>query len=1165
MNKATFYKKLLPLGIAQTFGVFNDNAFKSAVIFIALGFSVEYSKSSFFIALMTVVYAAPFILFTVPAGYLADKFPKRNVIIGSKFAEIIVMLLGLLFFYLIPTYGIYPVVIVLFLMATQSSAFSPSYNSILPEIFSEQEISRANGILGMFTFLAVIIGFSSGIIVKALVGENLYICGVVFSFFSLLGFLGALGVERTKVANRSRQWNNNILREFIDIIRLIKSKKIVFISILGEAYFFAIGVSIQTLLILFGKFSLRLKSDLEIGLLQLIIAIGMGLGCYLGGRLSRKKLEIGLAPFGFLGMSLFFALIHYYKGGSITLLFFNSSFVIYPVVLFSLVMGGIFAGIFVIPLRVCQQERTNTKERGKILACVNFFTFAAILISGAMTYLLTGKHTIADSAVIPKVTGLINRFMLNLTPGTVLLIIAILNIVLLIYAIVVYFDFLYRAIAVLLTRTIYKVTSFGETIVPQQGSVLLVSNHVSYLDTFFISSCTSRKIHFVIHKDYYKHFILRKFYKYCGFIEYPEDPADEGKFFEKVNTLLRNDKVVCVFPEMMLTRNGLIGEFKLDLNRILRGEKIPIIPVHLSNLWGSVFSYYYDNIKLRIRCGISQSIRITFGQKTKTLNNFKLRQALTDLSAMAENVPGRSEQVLHLRAAKLAKRHPFRKSFIDFDGAKLNRLSLFLRAVLMSRKIRNLNPDGKYIGVLLPNCTAAAASILGVMIADKIPVILNYTLSEEIFDSSIKKAGLDVVLTSKLFIEKINMKFRKEFVFLEGVAKTVTNLDKFFYLALIIALPYKFLMSILSPKSHKNLFEAAMVLFSSGSSGIPKGVVLSHHNLNSNVNGCRKIMKCNDNDIIAGNLPFFHSFGINVCFWIPLMINLRVVYIKNPLDAASIVKAIKEYKLTLLMSTPTFLQSYMRKSSGPSDFKSLRLVIVGAEKMRMDLAEEFKKYAGIEVTEGFGCTELSPVVSINVPSSATGLGKKCGVKNSIGCAITGQATKIVDIDSFDPLSPNKEGLLFVKGPNVMKGYLGEPEETRKAIINGWYNTGDIGKMDEAGYITLTGRLSRFSKIGGEMISHELVEHAIHEVLKTEERKVAITGIPDKTKGEKLVVLYEKLPISRRRIIKRLQKKGLNNIWIPKSENFIKIKHLPLLGTGKLDITKLNQIAMSMTN
>ena len=1163
MSNNSFYKKLLPLGTAQTLGVFNDNAFKAVVIFIALGASKDYGTNSFFIALMTVVFVAPFLLFTLPSGYLADKYSKWNVMAWSKFSEIIVMILGAVFFYLIPTFGIYPVVIILFLMAMQSSVFSPSYNSILPEIFSENEISRANGILGMYNFLAVIIGFSFGIIIKSLVGNHYYICGIFFSVISVIGFIAVLKVQKTVPANSNRKWNNNILQEFKNIIKLIASQKEVFISMLGEAYFYAVGSAVQTVVILFGKFTLKLKQDLEIGLLQLVMAVGMAVGCYLGGRLSRNKLEIGLTPFGSLGMIIFLVLTNLYKGPSITLPFGYSGFIIYPAVLFNLVMTGIFAGIYVIPLKVCQQEKTETRERGKILAFANFFTFAGILLSGVIIYFLTGKHEAQTNTVASSVSIVFNKIMLNCSPGGVLLIIAGITLGITVIAMSLCFDFLYRAIVVLGTRTVYRVTSIGQQIIPKKGAALLVSNHVSFLDTFLISSCTSRKIHFVIHEDYYKHLILRKFYKRCNFIFYPREGEDFNDFYNKTKEVLNKEGILCVFPEGRLTRNGIIGKFIIDIKKILGETPAPVIPVYLGKLWGSILSYYHTNIRLRPPEYLFHKVHISFGKPIEEVNNFKIRQKIIELSADAEVLSAKEEKTLHIMFAKLAKRRPFQKSYIDYGGIELRRFSLLIRAILLSRKIRKLDSKNKYVGVLLPNCTAATATILATMFADKIPVVLNYTVTNEVFDISMKKADLDIIITSKLFIEKAKVEHKKEMVFLEDIAKTVTTKSKLYYFIVALLLPSRLLMKILSPKSYYNPSGAAVVLFSSGSSGIPKGIVLSHHNITSNVNSCVKLVKFQKKDKITGNLPFFHSFGINVCFWIPLMTSVEVVYIKNPLDAESIVNAIKKYKLTTLMSTPTFLNSYIRKSSNPSDFDSLRLTILGAEKMRQNLAEKYKEYTGKEAIEGFGCTELSPIVSINITEYAIELGEKSGKPGSIGCSIPGTCTKIVDIDTLRDLEPNQEGLLFVKGANVMKGYLGEPEETRKAIVGGWYNTGDIAKIDEAGFITITGRLSRFSKIGGEMISHELIEGAITEILGEENRTIAVTGMPDNVKGEKIVVFYEKLSISPKKIIKKLRENGIANIWIPKLENFIKIDEIPLLGTGKLDISKLNKIALSL--
>ena len=1164
MNNNSFYKKLLPLGTAQTLGVFNDNAFKSVIIFIALGFSEDYGTNSFFIALMTVVFVAPFLIFTVPSGYLADKYSKQNVMAWSKFSEIIVMFLGTVFFYFIPMFGIYPVVIILFLMAAQSSVFSPSYNSILPEIFSENEISKANGILGMFNFLAVITGFAFGIIIKSLVGSNYYICGLFFILISIVGFLGALSVKKTAPANSCRKWNSNILSEFSNILKLIASKRVIFISMLGEAYFYAIGSAIQTIVILFGKFTLKLNNDLEIGLLQLIIAVGMAIGCYLGGRLSKNKLELGLVPFGVLGMVIFFVLINFCKGCPISLPFGHSGFIIYPLVLFNLIMTGIFAGIYVIPLKVCQQEKTSTEQRGGILAFANFFTFTGILLSGVIIYLLTGKHEAQTNTTASSVSIVFNKIMLNCSPGGVLFIIAGTTLGIMVIAMSLCFDFLYRAIVVLATRTVYRVTSFGQQIIPKQGAALLVSNHVSFLDTFLISSCTSRKIHFVIHEDYYKHKVLKKFYQLCNFILYPKENESLDAFYEQTKKVLNNGGVVCIFPEGKLTRNGIIGEFKIDIKSVLCEKEIPVIPVYLGKLWGSVLSYYHTNIKIRPPEYLFHKVHISFGRKIKKVSKFKVRQKVIELSADAEVMSVKEDKTLHIMFAKLAKCRPFQKSYIDYGGIELRRFSFFIRAILLSRKIRKFSTKNKYIGVLLPNCTAAATTILATMFADKIPVILNYTVTDEVFNLSMKKADLDIVITSKLFIEKAKIEHKKEMIFLEDIAKTINTKSKLYYFMVALIMPSRLLMKILSPKSYNIPSGAAVVLFSSGSSGIPKGIVLSHHNITSNVNSCVKLVKFSKNDKITGNLPFFHSFGINVCFWIPLMTSVMVVYIKNPLDADSIVKAIKRYKLTTLMSTPTFLNSYIRKSSDPSDFKSLRLTILGAEKMRPNLAEKYKEYTGKEAIEGFGCTELSPIVSINITEYAIELGEKSGKPGSIGCSIPGTCTKIVDIDTLKDLEPNQEGLLFVKGANVMKGYLGEPDETRRAIVDGWYNTGDIAKMDKAGFITITGRLSRFSKVGGEMISHELVETAIMEILEEEKRTIAVTGMPDALKGEKLVVFYEKLDVSPKKIIKKLREQGVANIWIPKLENFIKVDEIPLLGTGKLDISKLNKLALSLS-
>jgi len=1162
-TKINFYKRLLPLGTAQTLGVFNDNAFKSVLIFTALGLSQEYESNSFFIALMTVIFVAPFIMFAVPAGYFSDKFSKRKVMLISKFSEIIIMLLGALFFYIIPIYGIYPVVLILFLMASQSSAFSPAYNSILPEIFSENEISDANGILGMLTFLAIIIGFAFGIIIKSLVGDSLYLCGLIFSCISVVGFIGALKVQETGISNPLRKWNNNVIQEFKKTLNLIIAKKVVFISILGEAYFYTIGSSIQTVIILFGKFTLKLKSDMELGVLQLFVAFGMALGCYLGGRLSRNKLELGLAPFGAVGMGLFLILLNLFPGSSIDIIVWNSNFELYPNVLCLLVLIGISAGIFVIPLKVCIQERTDIIQRGNILAGVNLFTFSGILLSGVFTYMLTGKYNISDNSNVTQTYLWINKIMFNFTPGTVLLIIAFLTLIIVIYALVINYDFLYRTIVILVTRIVYRVKCGNEKNIPESGAVLLVSNHMTLLDPLIISSCTSRKINFVIHRDYKKYLLLRKLYRESNFIYSSYEELELSYCCNLAKKVLDDGEIVCIFPEGQMTRNGILGSFTPGIEHFFKiKSEFSIIPVYISGLWGSVLSYYYDNIKLRLPKKLFRAVNISIGSPIKDkVSLFKTRQSITELATDFAMLPKKGEKVLHYQFAKRAKKNFFKKIFIDYEGQEFSTFTMFVRSLIISREIRKLGSQEKYIGVLLPNSTGTAATIVGVMMADKTPAILNFTITEDIFNRSMKKANIDIILTSKLFITKANIKHKKEMIFLEDVASKITKSTRLQYFLISLILPSRVLMKLYSPKSYQDLNNNALLLFSSGSSGIPKGVELTHHNLNSNVNSYANIIKCSKKtDIITGNLPVFHSFGASICFWIPLMMGLKVVYLKNPIDAGTNIAAIKKHKLTLLISTPTFLQSYLNKSSSSLDFESVRLVVLGAEKMRKEFADKFYEYCGVRPIEGYGCTELSPVVSVNLPDFIDKKLVGSGKPGSIGKTLPGISAKIIDFNTLEDLEANQEGLLLVRGPNIMKGYLHDLELTEKSIINGWYNTGDIAVIDNDGFITITGRFSRFSKIGGEMISHEFVENAIDRVISAESRVIAVTGIPDKAKGEKLIVFYKQLPMTPDKIIAELRNRGIGNIWIPKKNNFFQIDEIPSLGSGKLDIRGLNELA-----
>ena len=518
---------------------------------------------------------------------------------------------------------------------------------------------------------------------------------------------------------------------------------------------------------------------------------------------------------------------------------------------------------------------------------------------------------------------------------------------------------------------------------------------------------------------------------------------------------------------------------------------------------------------------------------------------------------------LHHAAVRLARKHPFRKVFFDHGGKEYSALQLVTEAAQMSRFIRKkLSSSDSYVGVLLPNGTAAVKSLLAILMADKTPVPLNYSTSQEVLDRSIEKAGIRLVITGREFLGKIRVNPGDIGVCIEDIEEEFSWFGKFIMRVGIFCLPTSEFMNMLSPLSAFDCERDAMLLFSSGSTGNPKGVCLSHHNLNSNARSVACGLVADSTDIVVGNLPLFHSFGLNVCFWMPVLYNIQVVYVSNPLDSQAVRQIIAERHATLLFATPSFLQKYLHRCSG-EELASLRLIATGAEKLRADIAEKVRTLTNgrLEIVECYGCTELSPVVSINLARDVADLGCKVGCRDSIGHPLENVSVRILDPLTFTPVEQGEEGILCVKGSLVMRGYLNDETLTKQVMAGEYYITGDIAKIDKSGYIHICGRLSRFSKIAGEMVPHELVERTINEMCACDNRVVAVGGLPDPAKGEALLVLYtDEMPFTPEQIVDQLRERSISNLWIPKAKNFHKVDTLPLLGSGKLDLSLLRKIA-----
>lgn len=507
-------------------------------------------------------------------------------------------------------------------------------------------------------------------------------------------------------------------------------------------------------------------------------------------------------------------------------------------------------------------------------------------------------------------------------------------------------------------------------------------------------------------------------------------------------------------------------------------------------------------------------------------------------------------------------RAPFK--IADTSGAKLTGPELLIRTLALRRYLLRevLAADETHVGVFLPPGVAAVATNFALAFSNRVSVNLNYTVSSPTLKFCCETADVQHVITSRKFMEKVQLDVGRPLIYLEDLKDKITWTDK-----ALAALNAK----LRSPAGlhralegdRKGADDPVTIIFTSGSTGVPKGVVLTYRNVANNVDGIDSAIRLSESDVVLGVLPLFHSFGYTVTMWAAMVLPSAVVYHFTPLEARQVGKLAEQYGATVLLATPTFLRNYVRRVE-PHQFKTLEIVVVGAEKMPISLAEDFERRFGVRPIEGYGTTELSPLVSVNIPPSRSMADPGEGLKEgSVGRPIKDVEARVVSVDDDTPLPPGEPGLLEIRGPNVMQGYLKRPEQTEEAMHDDWYRTGDMAIIDADGFIHITGRLSRFSKIGGEMVPHIQIEETIAKILGPNEEgtlRAAVTSVPDPKRGERLIVLHTPLPMAKRELLSKLSESGLPNLFLPSEDSFLEVPAIPELGSGKLDLKTMKDIA-----
>lgn len=719
-------------------------------------------------------------------------------------------------------------------------------------------------------------------------------------------------------------------------------------------------------------------------------------------------------------------------------------------------------------------------------------------------------------------------------------------------------EMLIRAVLWLLTHSFYRIHVINRNAIPEKGAALIVASHLSYIDGLLICATTRRPVRFMMAEEIYSNkgvqwlaWLLRTI------------PVRSGKrIVESVaeaRAALQNGEIICAFPEGEISRTGNILPFKKGITRIAEGLDVPIIPAHLDGVWGSFFSYAGGKFFFKLPMRFSYPVTISFGNPVPSSTTpAELRYMVQELATDA--FPKRPEinQTLPEAFIRQARRHPWWNCVTDSSGKDLSYFKTFVSSLVIARLLNQRCPDQENIGVLLPTSVGNALTNIGIALSGRVSVNLNFTAGDAAIASAITQGKIKTVISSRQFLEKIGKPVTGHMLLLEDLLTTVSSKDRIVAILCALFVPRAVLLRMFGAYTH-TAASLATLLFTSGSTGDPKGVMLTHRNVLCNIESVTQVIPCHDQDAFMAILPFFHAMGYTGCLWFPLIRGMRAVYHFNPVESKVIGEMTQKYKCKFFIGTSTFFLNYT-KTCTREQFASLKYCVAGAEKLTKKVFDTFKEKYGISLLEGYGCTEMAPLVSVSTPDVPTHHGvQRANKLGAVGMPSPGVSAKIVDPETGQDLPLGQEGLLYVRGGNRMLGYINRPQETAEVFEKKWYITGDIAFIDEDGFIHIVDRLSRFSKIGGEMVPHIKIQEEIDACLNV--GSCIVVSVPDERRGEALAVLYTDPSLDPSHLAQRLNQTSLPKLWIPKRDMLFFIEELPILGSGKTNFKAAKDIVL----
>ena len=1142
---------MLPYLIAMFMNAFVDLGHK--IVIQNTVFKIyDGNKQVVLIAIVNALILLPYIALFSPAGFISDRFAKNKVMRISAWVAVAITALITACYYLgwfWPAFGL------TLALGAQAAIYSPAKYGYLKPLVGKDRLAEGNGAVQSVTIVAILAGtFVYSILFESrfdLFGgrDEASILRAIAPLGWLLVINSAIEVYFTSRLPQVEAGDPTLrfsARDYLrgralrDNLAPLRQRAVIRLSIIGLAVFWAVSQVMLAAFPAFAKDTLAIHNTILLQGMLATTGIGIIIGSMLAGRWSQQHIETGLIPVGALGIALgllWLPGLHSVPAHCVNFLFI-----------------GVMGGLFIVPLNALIQFHAGEHEMGKVLAANNLVQNIAMLgflmvTAGAA---VMGASTTLLLAMIALVALFGTGYTVFKLPQS----------------------FVRFIVAYLLTRR-YRVRVQGFKNIPERGGVLLLGNHISWIDWAIVQIASPRPIRFVMLKSIYERWYLRGFFKLFGVIPISQGAGAQGSL-EQIAQLLESGEVVCLFPEGTISRTGHLAEFRAGYERscALVSDSVKIVPFYLRGLWGSQFSRSSSRLKQTRGAGMQRDLIVAFGAALpKSTPVDILKRRVFDLSIQSWQQYIADLPALPQAWLAAAKRSSGNLAIADTLAPPLSGAQSIAAITAFARRIKHSGAE-QNIGLLLPTSSAGAIANMAALCVGKTVINLNYTASADALAHAIASAGIKTVYTSRRFLEKLTQRGSPapacvahcQLIYLEELRERIGSAEIFWRWLAAQLLPFALLEKLFLTKTDPE--STAAILFSSGSEGLPKGVMLSHRNILANVRQIADVLNLENDDVVMASLPLFHAFGLTVTTFMPLLEGVPMVCHADATDALGVAKAIAEYRATVLCGTATFLRLYAKHPRVHAlMLSSLRVVVAGAEKLSEDVRTAFKLKFNKEVFEGYGATETTPVASVNLPDQLDThywqiqVGGKPG---TVGMPLPGSSCKIVDPQTLAELPTGSDGLILVGGSQVMLGYLHDVERTQQAIVTldgvRWYKTGDKGHLDADGFLTIVDRYSRFAKIGGEMISLGAVEEKLRAVLAQPELELAAVNLPDAKKGEKIVALIT-TQLDGQAVRQQLLAAQINPLMIP-AEIYL-VPEIPKLGSGKTDFAAARNMALAL--